>query len=62
MLGAALVAAGASIGFALAGGRRPSSPMWGRALDIVEIVLILALVPLVTWTSGLYGWIRTIRG
>jgi hypothetical protein len=36
--------------------------MWGRALDILEIGLILTIVPLAVWVSGLYHWIRTVRG
>jgi type VII secretion integral membrane protein EccD len=54
--------AGVHFGFALAGGKRPNSPWWGRALDILEIVLILGMVPLAIWVSGLFGWIRGIRG
>jgi type VII secretion integral membrane protein EccD len=41
-------------------GRR-ISPVWGRLLDIAEILLIVAVVPLAAWVSGLYGWIRAIR-
>ncbi|GAA0909377.1 hypothetical protein GCM10009558_097650 [Virgisporangium aurantiacum] len=49
-------------GFAMAGGKRPNSPWWGRALDVLEIVLILGIVPMAIWVSGLYAWIRGIRG
>jgi type VII secretion integral membrane protein EccD len=59
---AAVVVAGASLGFALAAGRRPSSPLWGRALDMFEVVLILAVIPLALWVADLYSWIRSIRG
>jgi type VII secretion integral membrane protein EccD len=45
---------------ALAG--RRMSPVWGRALDIVEIVLILAVLPLAAWVGGLFAWIRAIKG
>ncbi|GAA3734513.1 type VII secretion integral membrane protein EccD [Plantactinospora mayteni] len=62
LLGVLLVIAAISIGFALAGGRRPSSPVWGRTLDILEVVLILAIFPLAVWVGGLLGWIRAIRG
>ena len=37
------------------------SPVWGRLLDIVEILLIIALVPLAVWVGGLYGWILNLR-
>jgi hypothetical protein len=62
ILGAAVTVAAISVGFGLAGARRKASPMWGRILDILELLLILALVPLAVWVSGVYGWIRTIRG
>ena len=41
-------------------GRR-ISPVWGRLLDIGEIVLIVAVVPLAAWVSGAYEWIRAIH-
>jgi type VII secretion integral membrane protein EccD len=62
MLGVLVATAGISAGFAFAAGHRPRSPMWGRALDILEILLILTVVPLAVWVSGLYHWIRTVRG
>ncbi|MGK5738006.1 type VII secretion integral membrane protein EccD [Micromonospora sp. URMC 103] len=37
------------------------SPVWGRLLDIAEILLIIALVPLAVWVLGLYGWIVNLR-
>jgi type VII secretion integral membrane protein EccD len=51
-----------SIGYALGGAGRRRSPLWGRTLDILEIVLILAILPLAVWVTGLYSWIRSIRG
>jgi hypothetical protein len=60
--GALLVIAVISISYGLAGAARKASPMWGRTLDLFEVVLILAVVPLAVWVSGLYGWIRTVRG
>jgi type VII secretion integral membrane protein EccD len=45
-------------GFAIAG--KKISPVWGRTLDILEIILIVAIVPLALWVCGLYGWITTI--
>jgi type VII secretion integral membrane protein EccD len=38
------------------------SPVWGRALDIAEILLIAAIVPMAAWVCGAYAWIRAIRG
>lgn len=62
IIGATIAVAAVIIGFGLAGERRQASPAWGRILDIFEILLILALVPLAIWVSGLYAWIRAIRG
>ncbi len=62
ILGGIVALAGISIGYGLARPDRRRSPVWGRLLDILEIVLILGLVPLAVWVSGLYSWIRSIRG
>jgi type VII secretion integral membrane protein EccD len=62
VLGGLLVIAAISVSYALAGAGRRASPVWGRTLDIVEVTLILAVVPLAAWVSGLYDWIRTVRG
>ncbi|MEE3919428.1 hypothetical protein V2I01_17175 [Micromonospora sp. BRA006-A] len=42
-------------------GRQADLPVWGRTLDIVEILLIIALVPLAVWVCGAYGWIVNLR-
>jgi len=55
-----LVVAAISVGAGLGAGRR-RSPLLGRTVDILEILLILGILPLVVWVSGLYGWIRAIR-
>jgi type VII secretion integral membrane protein EccD len=47
-------------GLALAG-RRPS-PVWGRILDIVEILMIVAIVPLALAVCGGYEWVRGLNG
>ncbi|HEX6683105.1 MAG TPA: type VII secretion integral membrane protein EccD [Candidatus Limnocylindrales bacterium] len=62
ILAVILVTAAISTGVALARADRKPSPLWGRALDILEVFLILGLVPLAVWVSGLYSWIRAIRG
>jgi type VII secretion integral membrane protein EccD len=56
---------GALIGIAVAGFvaaavQRRHSPRTGRALDIFEVLLIVAVVPLALWASGLYGWVRSL--
>ncbi|GIG58514.1 type VII secretion integral membrane protein EccD [Longispora fulva] len=57
-----LVVAGVSLGYGLGVAGRRISPVWGRVLDVVEILLILAVVPLAAWVWGLYSWILAIRG
>jgi type VII secretion integral membrane protein EccD len=61
VLGVAVVVTAASIGFGVAGGRPPSPP-WIRLLDVVETILILSVVPLVAWVSGVLAGVRAIRG
>jgi hypothetical protein len=51
-----------SLGYGLGVAGKRISPLWGRTLDILEIVLILAVVPLAAWVWGLYSWIRAIGG
>ncbi|MER7129965.1 type VII secretion integral membrane protein EccD [Streptosporangium saharense] len=38
------------------------SPFWGRAADILEIVLIVALFPLALGVLDIYTWIRGLAG
>jgi len=60
-LGLVLAAAGGlAYGLAVAGKR--VAPIWGRLLDIVEILLIIAVVPVVVWVCGAFEWIRAIKG
>jgi type VII secretion integral membrane protein EccD len=59
--GLVLVAA-VALGYGLAMAGKRVSPVLSRALDIVEVLLIVAVVPLAMWVCGLYGWIRAIRG
>jgi hypothetical protein len=61
VLGVAVVVTAASIGFGVAG-QRPPSPPWTRFLDVVETLLILSVVPLVAWVSGILDGVRAIRG
>lgn len=62
VVGATVIVVGVSAGFAFAAGRRPSTPLWGRVVDILEVLLILAVFPLALWVTDLYAWIRTVRG
>ncbi|MFU8852258.1 type VII secretion integral membrane protein EccD [Micromonospora sp. SL1-18] len=61
VLGGLLLAAVISLIYGLTVAGKRISPVWGRLLDIVEILLIVALVPLAVWVCGLYGWIVNLR-
>ncbi|MEU8259221.1 type VII secretion integral membrane protein EccD [Micromonospora sp. NPDC048999] len=61
VLGGLLLAAVISLIYGLTVAGKRISPVWGRLLDIVEILLIVALVPMAAWVCGLYGWIVSLR-
>ena len=61
ILGGALVIAAISIGYGIFGAGGRASPVAGRALDIIEALLIVMIVPLAAWVCGLYSWIRAIH-
>ncbi|MEU6072894.1 type VII secretion integral membrane protein EccD [Micromonospora sp. NPDC047074] len=61
ILGGLVFAAVVSLIYGLTVAGKRISPVWGRLLDIVEIMLIIALVPLAVWVVGLYGWIVNLR-
>lgn len=61
VLGGLLLAAVVSLIYGLTVAGKRISPVWGRLLDIVEIMLIISLVPLAVWVLGLYGWIVNLR-
>ena len=42
-------------------GHRPS-PFWGRAAEIVDMVLVIALVPLALGVAGVFSDIRGLSG
>ena len=42
--------------------RRPPSPYLGRAAEILDVVLVLAVVPTAAAVLGLFGWIRGLGG
>lgn len=37
-------------------------PVWTKVVDIVEVLLIVAVIPLVLWVCGAYAFIRSIKG
>jgi hypothetical protein len=40
--------------------RETTTPVWSRALDIVEYVLLAAAVPLACWVAGIYDVVRSL--
>ncbi|MGA8117419.1 MAG: type VII secretion integral membrane protein EccD, partial [Actinocatenispora sp.] len=57
-----LVAGGAVATYGLVVAGRRVTPTWGRALDILEVVLGLAVVPLALGACGLYALVRGLNG
>jgi len=64
LLGAVLCVGVACLvhGLSTTGKRATGSPVWGRLLDIVEVALIVALVPITLAVCDLYGWVRSLSG
>ncbi|GGL56142.1 type VII secretion integral membrane protein EccD [Planomonospora parontospora] len=58
LLWAAAVPAG--LGLWLPAGR--PSPFWGRAGDIIEVLLVVALFPLALGVLDVYAWVRGLAG
>ncbi|TDD80504.1 type VII secretion integral membrane protein EccD [Actinomadura darangshiensis] len=50
----------AGVGMWLPGNRL--TPFWGRAGDILEIILVVALVPLALGVAGVFDYVRTVVG
>jgi type VII secretion integral membrane protein EccD len=46
-------------GLAIAGKR--IAPIWGRFLDIIEVILIVGAIPMAVWVSGIYAAVRGIK-
>jgi type VII secretion integral membrane protein EccD len=42
-------------------GNRPS-PFWGRAGDILDVIVVVSLIPLALGVLELYTWIRSLTG
>lgn len=60
VLGGLLAVAVVSLVYGLAVAGRRISPLWGRTLDILEILMIVAVVPVAAWAAGLYHVVATI--
>ncbi|MGA8114196.1 MAG: type VII secretion integral membrane protein EccD [Actinocatenispora sp.] len=46
----------------LALGDRRVMPVWTRLVDVVEVLLIVAIIPLALWVCGAYAFIRAVKG
>ncbi|ACY96203.1 MULTISPECIES: type VII secretion integral membrane protein EccD [Thermomonospora] len=57
-----LVGAGIVVGTGLWLPGRKLSPFWGRAADVCDFTVVLALIPLSLGEAGLYGWVRGLGG
>ncbi|WP_308249987.1 type VII secretion integral membrane protein EccD [Sphaerisporangium fuscum] len=59
---ALLAMAATGAGMALYLPQQRPTPFWGRAADIVEFILIVALFPLALGVLDIYGWVRGLAG
>jgi len=55
-----LCAVALSVGLGLWLPRHKPSPFWGRAGDIVDLLVVLTLIPLALGVIGLYGWVKGV--
>lgn len=62
VLGGLLIVTLIAVFYGLAVTGKRISPVWGRSLDIIEVLLIVAIVPLAGWIGGLYEWMRSLSG
>ncbi len=62
VLGAAVLLAVCCCWYGLSQSDRRASPVWGRLLDVFEVLLIVSVVPLALGVLGVYTWIRGLAG
>ena len=41
---------------------KPIAPTWGRLVDVFEVIMFIAVVPLTLWVWDAFWWVRTING
>ncbi|CAM3194062.1 type VII secretion integral membrane protein EccD [Stackebrandtia soli] len=51
-----------AMGYVLGIAGKRISPVWGRIIDIVEVILFIAAIPLTLWVWDAYWWVRTVNG
>jgi type VII secretion integral membrane protein EccD len=57
-LGVLVLAAVVVLGAGLRFGSKPPSPYLGRAADILDVIAIMALIPLACWLLGVFGEVQ----
>ncbi|GAA2615607.1 type VII secretion integral membrane protein EccD [Actinomadura fulvescens] len=62
VLAPALVVSGIAVGVGIWLPKNRLTPFWGRAGDIIEILLVVALIPLALGVSGVFEWVRGLAG
>jgi len=61
VFGGLLVIAITALVYGLGVAGKRIAPIWGRTLDIFEIILIVATIPLAAWVVGLDAWARALH-
>ncbi|MEU5876570.1 type VII secretion integral membrane protein EccD [Spirillospora sp. NPDC047279] len=62
VLAPTLVVSGIAVGVGMWLPKNRLTPFWGRAGDIIEIMLVVALIPLALGVSGVFDWVRGLAG
>ncbi len=62
LVSALAAAAAASVAFSRVMPGRRIHPLWGRIADVVEWIVVIAVIPLVLADMGLYTWARALGG
>ncbi|GLW65255.1 type VII secretion integral membrane protein EccD [Actinomadura rubrobrunea] len=58
----ALVVSGIAVGVGMWLPKNRLTPFWGRAGDIVEMIFVIALIPLALGVAGVFEYVRTVVG
>ncbi|GLZ77210.1 type VII secretion integral membrane protein EccD [Actinorhabdospora filicis] len=62
LLGGTLFLAVVALSYTLGVAGKRVSPIWGRIVDILELLLVVAVIPMAAWVWNLYWAIRTVNG
>lgn len=61
LIGLGMVAA-IALTYVLGINGKPIAPTWGRLVDVLEVIMFIAVVPLTLWVWNAYWWVRTVSG